>query len=297
MPDLAQSASATETAKSAVEAQLRTYQPPESERTAHFNADLLEYLTAVSLGADPDVLPLHRYLPVEIYFAGDLAEVEGYLFQANTNLIEYDEGFKKLFQIHSVGPSEIGSFRITFVLRSLGRLTLKGVRELLEGIKIACESVLKSLPAQAAEKQAEPHGTTVREPDKEEKAPILVDAETKLADVQTRLAEAQTKLAEAQTKGATEVAKAQAELAKTQVELAIAQTNQAKVTTWLAVAAFIVATFGAVGTGYIQLAHLRAEKPTPTSTITLHMTSASSAFTAPYYKTSPGTGSAGTPET
>lgn len=74
---------------STVELQLRDYQPPESERTAHFNADLLEYLSAVSLGADPDVLPLHRYLPVKIYVARDLEEVEGDLegdlFHATTN--------------------------------------------------------------------------------------------------------------------------------------------------------------------------------------------------------------------
>jgi hypothetical protein len=227
---------------------LRTSQPPESERTAHFNADLLEYLSAVSLGADPDVLPLHRYLPVEIYMARDVAEVEGYLFLAITGLIE-DKDFRRVFEIHSVGPSEVGSFRLTFVLRSLERLTLQGVHQVVEGIKVACESRLKS-------------------PGEEDKPAILIDAQI-------------------------EAAKAQAEGAK---KLQEAQIKLANVQTCLAVAGFFVSMLGTGVAGYIQLAHLQAEKPTPGSTINLYITPASRAFTVPQHQTSPGAPSAGRQE-
>lgn len=245
--------SATTGAPSAVETLLREHQPSESERTAHFNADLLEYLTAISVGADPDVLPLHRYLPVEIYFACDFAEVEGLLFLATTYLIE-DEGFTKLFQVHSVGPSEISSFRVTFVLRSLGRLTLKEVHGLLEGVKTECENLGKSSPAPEAAKQAAGPSATSTERGKEENPAVPAPAQD-LIERQIKLAETQTKLGETQIK--------------------------------VAVATFLLAALAAGTPVYIQWAHLRAEKPTPESPINLYMTSPSGSFSVPNYRTNP----------
>jgi len=293
MPERAKTTPATETiqsAKSAVEGQLRQYQPPESDRTAHFNGDMLEYLTAVSLGADPDVLPLHRYLPVEIYMARDLTEGEPDLFLATSNLIG-DDGFQTLFEIHSVGSTEIGSFRLTFVLRSLERLTLQAIRELIEEIKVISER-LKSLSADAPEQQPEPHSAAALRDAQTE----VAKAQAEVAKAQTELAKAQAEVAKAQTEATSELARAQAdearanaELARLQGDEARAHTTLAKVKMVLAVATFCVAALGGAEAGYIQWAHLRAEKPTPASGVTVYITQPSVAFTVPGYHPSSGT--------
>ena len=209
------------------------------------------------------MLPLHRYLPVKIYGLATSKKWReiwrGISFTRPPTLIHH-EGFRRLFEIHSVGPSESGSFRITFVLRSLERLTLQGVHEVLEGIKVACESFLKT-------------------PGEEDKPAILIDA-------QTEVAKAQTKLANAQAEGAIKLTEAE-------IKLANAQADLAKVKTYLAVAGFFVATLGAGVAGYIQWAHLQAEKQTPGSTLSMCITPASLAFTGPHNQTSPGTPSAG----
>ncbi|HEX5483860.1 MAG TPA: hypothetical protein VFZ08_14655 [Terriglobia bacterium] len=155
---------------SVAEGALKASQPPETEVAAHFHADLLEYLIANSLGSDPAVLALHRYLPVEIYLEGEPADLDSSVALAVVELVR-DGDLKELgFEVHSVGPCETGSLRIKFVLRSLERLTLEGVRDLTERIKAACEDSLNSTPG-------------APEPGKENKQTTLIDAQILQAKV------------------------------------------------------------------------------------------------------------------
>lgn len=135
MPDRVEPTRTLGVGESVAEGALKASQPPETELAAHFHADLLEYLIANSLGADPAILALHRYLPVEIYLEGEPADLDSLVALAVVELVRDGDLKESGFEIHSVGPCETGSLRITFVLRSLERLTLQGVRDLTERIR------------------------------------------------------------------------------------------------------------------------------------------------------------------
>lgn len=169
--------------ESVAEGALKASQPPETELAAHFQADLLEYLIANSLGVNPAILALHRYLPVEINLEGEPADLDSLVALAVVNFVR-DGDLKELgFEIHSVGPCETGSLRITFVLRSLERLTLQSVRKLAEGIKEACEDALETAPGRATEKTAGPQSAAPPQPERENKHATLIDAQILQAKV------------------------------------------------------------------------------------------------------------------